>query len=312
MDWLKRNPLFALTLLLCAAAVSVEVYFLQDIWPKANRALRQLEQKKQELTWLQGTSPSLTEENVTAIGDDVVGAEKQLAAVRAALAGKGKWLSSAPARPRDAYFSIATFIEQSRAMAVRQQVALRPEERFGFTTHANEGPETELIPAVHLQRTVIEYLLETLFEARPRSLVSVQRERPLTETQRAARRAVVEGDASSGRSSHSSGQLGDFFEPDPRLRVHVANHVDSEGFRIEFTGQTQTLRAFLNALSLYKLPLIVRIVEVEPMPSELAGHDDSTAVASSAPVPLVSQNFSKFAVVVEYIEVLPLAITPTS
>jgi hypothetical protein len=77
--------------------------------------------------------------------------------------------------------------------------------------------------------------------------------------------------------------------------------VESEVFRLEFSGQTPALRAFLGSLATLPLPVVVRRVEVEPLADEAA----TAAVAPDAPVPLVPQNLSKFAVVVECVELLP-------
>ena len=82
----------------------------------------------------------------------------------------------------------------------------------------------------------------------------------------------------------------------------MPGRVESEAFRLEFTGQTAVLRAFLNSLAALPRPVIVRRVEVEPLTAESGA---STAPVAGAPVPLVAQNLSKFAVVVECVELLP-------
>ena len=62
------------------------------------------------------------------------------------------------------------------------------------------------------------------------------------------------------------------------------------------------MRAFLNSVAALPLPIIVRRVEVEPLTAETVV---PAPQAAGAPVPLVAQNISKFAVVVEYVELLP-------
>lgn len=302
MDWLKRNPLLFFALLLGVAALAVEVHTLLHWQEQARRAAVGLQQRKQERDWLAGQSPALSEENVAAIATELATAERELAELRRQLAGRPGWLPAPPARPIDAYFALASFVEQMRAFAVRQQVALRPEERFGFATYANEGPEPDLIAAVHQQRVVVQHLLELLFEAQPRALVAVQRERPLTTAQREARRNPSASEGAAAPAPRGGGQAGDFFTPDARLLLPAEGWLENTGFRVEFTGQTQTLRAFLNSLAAYQLPLIVRSVEVEPLPPAAGGDEPP---APGAPVPLVASNFSKFAVTLECVAVLP-------
>lgn len=317
MAWLKKNPMFAALLFACVAACAAQAWFIYETRERGRRAAIRLEAKRGERDWLARQSPALTEENARAIAADVATAEKRLAELRATLAGK-TWLPAAPARPIDAYFALASFNEKMRALAVREQIVLRAEERFGFSTYANEGPEPDLLGAVHRQRVVMQHVLETLFEARPKSLVAAVRERPLTEAQRAARRAANANAsataATAAPATRSAGQLADFFEPDARLRLQAPDIVVGELYRVEFTGQTQALRAFLNSLAQSPLPLFVRAVEVEPdagEPSLASGGVSVEAGTITAPVPLVTQNFSKFAVVLECVEVAPAPTAPS-
>ncbi|MBI2514468.1 MAG: hypothetical protein HYV96_21040 [Opitutae bacterium] len=313
MDWPKKNPRFAAILLASAAACALQGWLIHTTHERARRAAVQVEAKRAERDWLARQSPALSEENARAIAAEVAAAAQRAAEFRAAIAGQA-WLSAPPERPVDGYFALASFTETMRALAVRARVALRTEERFGFATYANEGPEADLLGPVHRQRVVMQHLLEALFEAHPKSLVAAVRERPLTAAQRAGRRAAISAAAadatSNGNLSGAAGQPADFFEPDSRLRLDARGVADGELFRVEFTGQTQALRAFLNSLAASPLPLFVRAVEVEP---EMPGASAPVATASAgtlapiAPVPLVTQNSSTFAVVIECIEVAPAA-----
>jgi hypothetical protein len=320
MAWLKSNPLFAALLLACATAGLMQGWLIYTTRERALRAAIQLEVRRGERDWLARQSPALSEENSRAIAAEVAAAEKRLAELRAHLAGK-PWLPAAPVRSVDAYFALASFNEKMRALAVGAQIALRAEERFGFSSYTNEGPDADLIASVHRQRVVMQHALEALFEARPKALVAAMRERPLTEAQRSARRAAITGASAAGGADAAAAaslpvtrpaeQSADLFEPDSRLRLHAPGLVDGELYRVEFTGQTQTLRAFLNALVALPLPLFVRAVEVEPDAIAPVAADASTRLAplpsASSPVPLVARNFSKFVVVFECIEIAPPA-----
>ena len=316
MDALKKNPLFAALLLASVAAVGFEGWQIYATRQRALRAAVQLEAKRQERDWLAHRSPALSEENERAIAADVAALEQKVSDLRTLLAGRGQWLPAAPAISRDSYFALGKFTQHLKALAVEQQIALPGDERFGFATYANEGPDADLVAPVHRQRVVIQHLVETLFEARPRSLVGVQRERPLTVAQRTAMRTPpAPGAAPVAAPTRASGQSADFFEPDARLRLHAPGLVEGELYRFEFTGQTQALRAFLNGLVASPLPVVVRAVEVEPAgtdvgataDAETAAAPSTAASAAQLPVPLVTRNFSKFAVVVECVDVLPVA-----
>jgi hypothetical protein len=184
-----------------------------------------------------------------------------------------------PAKPIDAFFELAGFIEQLRTRAGQAQVVLKPDERFGFATHTNEGPAAEQIAAVHRQRLATQYLVETLLEARPLALLAMRRERPVA----------------GARDSRDRAE--DFFELERPLSLRLPGQVETGAFRLEFTGQTAALRNFLNSLASYRQPVVVRSVEVEP----LAAIPTAGPVAAGAPVPLVRQSLSKFAVTVEFV-----------
>lgn len=307
MSWLKRNPVLGAVLVLAVLALAAEGWLLQQARQQAARALAGLEQKKQEREWLARQSPALNEPNEQAIAQDLAQAGRALAGLRAALQPREGQRSppAAPVKPIDVYFDIAAFVEKTRALAARAQVMIKPEERFGFATHSNEGPAEELVPAVFRQRVAAQQLVEALLEERPRMLVGVQRERPLTAAQREQRNRPAP--AGTTLASPAAGAVGggvpaDFFAFDTADSLRVPGRVESEAFRLEFTGQTPALRAFLNSLAVLPLPVIVRRVEVEPLATESAA---LSAPAAGAPVPLVTQNLSKFAVVVECVELLP-------
>ncbi|MBI2814416.1 MAG: hypothetical protein HYX71_09040 [Opitutae bacterium] len=302
MDWSKRNPLLGGVLLVCALLLAAEVWLWRSAREQAARALAALEQKKQERSSLAAQSPALSAATEQAIGQDLDQAAKVLAGLRAALQPReGKAPAGpAPAESIDAYFDVAAFVEKTRALAARAQVVLRPEECFGFSTHTNEGPEKELVPAVHRQRQAAHYLLEALLEARPQALLGVQRERPMTEAQRARRN--LPGAPAAKAAANTGGQATDFFEVDALSSLRLPGRIECEAFRLEFTGQTPALRAFLNSLAAGPRPVVVRRVEVERLTAEAP----STAnLPAGAPVPLVAQNLSRFAVVVECVELLP-------
>jgi hypothetical protein len=160
----------------------------------------------------------------------------------------------------------------------------------------------------------------------------VERTRPLTEAQKAEIQAA--GGAPVANPTGTSGDKGeDFFTIDPRTSAKLEGFVNTEPFRITFTGTTDVLRAFLNELALFKLPVVVRSVEVEsidksgatptsrpavaPAPSSpfgLFGQDATAAAPVEVVKPLIEQIDSVFVVTVEFIQLVdknaPAANTP--
>lgn len=305
MEGFRQNSRFGVLLLLSVAALGLEGWFWARHRGQARRALVALERKVRERDGLVRQSPALSVENEQAIARDLAGTRKVLAALRAALQdGEGGTPAAPPGQAVDLFFDLAAFVEKMRVLAARARVALKPDERFGFAAHAHEGPGTGLVPAVFRQRVAAQRVLEALIEARPHSLLAVQRERPPAAAQRSGRNpapASAEAAATGGRSD-------DFFDFDPALAARVPGQVDSDAFRLEFTGRTSALREFLNTLAGGRPPVIIRSVEVEPLADETPGNEP--AAATGAPMPLVAQNHSRFAVVVEAIRLVDAAGEP--
>src|SRR5690606_31963030 len=148
----------------------------------------------------------------------------------------------------DSLFALTEFAERMRRKAVEAQVALKPQESFGFASHAHEGPPVEALLVVHRQQRTVQELLDTVLAVRPQALLAVNRERPP---------AQEEGGGPAGRV--------DFFAPSPALLLRQPGLMETDAFRLEFTGQTDVLRDFLAALANLSWPVLVRSVEVESL-----------------------------------------------
>lgn len=284
----RLKPSLSLILVLAfLAALGAEVWYLQRVRQQAARAVAALQQKIAERDWLAKQSPAPNPENEQAIAAELVQAARTLADLRAGLKGRdADWLSAPPpAKPLDAFFDIASFVEKARAATGQAKVGFAPDEHFGFATYANEGPAPELVPAVFRQRLLVQRLVDTLIEARPLALLGLRRE-PVAQTQLSAKNLAA-----------------DFFNFDHALSLRQPGQLDTLAFRLEFSGQTSTLRNFLNSLAAFSQPFVVRSVEVEPLPA--AGNGAAPASVAGAAVPLVRQNLSKFAVIVEFVLLNP-------
>ena len=299
MSAFKKNPVFATALTVLAVLAIGEAACIYERHAAAQAAAGVLAQKKVELQTMAALVPPPTRTVAAAVEADLAHGERTLTAMEAELKGRGpaaERLRAArpPATRTDAFFDLATFVEEMRALAQKQDVELKPEaRRFGFAIYANEGPETDRVTVVFQQRLVAQYLLETLLAARPRALLSVQRERVLTKSEREARDTALQAakDAAAGGQTPapvldstfvSTPDGPDFFVIDPRASARVPGAVETTAFRLAFTGQTAALRTFLNQLAAFELPVLVREVEVEPASGEEAA---PTPPAEDAAVP---------------------------
>ncbi len=285
----------------------------------AVRALGRLELKLHELAQCEAAVPALTEDNAVAIEQELVRARQLLTAMQDELRGRGgagaDWHAHpAPSTRTDAFFDLASFVEQARERVVRSGITLKPDERFGFSSYTAEGPAADLIPFIFRQRLMVEHFVDLLLIAHPHRLVSIQREPP------AGAASGPQGVGGSRAQAASVDRLPpDYFVIDPRLSVRSPGMVEATAFRIVFIGSTASLRTFINQLANFERPAVVRCVEVEP-----AALGDLTPVGpvlsaarsielsaeephatAGAPVPVVVPSLSKFSVTVECIGPVP-------
>lgn len=289
--------------------VAGEIWFLYSQRAKEAELEVQLGRQVAEIEKLQRVDPGPSDLNMRRVADDLDQNKTVLTTMLRALnvvgADELEYFKGEPATRTDAYFDIAQFEDRMRTMAAETNVKLKPDESFGFSIYANEGPEPGLIRPVYRQRRIVEYLLRSLMAARPVSLVAVQREVP---------RPVGSDDPVAQVSKSDSG---DFFSIDPQVSARMPGYVNTTAFRIVFSGQTTALRGFMNALAAPEIPLVVRSVEVANRLPEaprvgssgsrsfnVFGRPAEEAVETvAANVPIVANNEATFTVTVEMFEV---------
>ncbi|HWA11105.1 MAG TPA: Amuc_1100 family pilus-like protein [Opitutaceae bacterium] len=300
-----------LALLFLALGIAGDICGVASLRNAAVRAEQRRDQRLLELRRHEETSPAPTEENVRAIEADLERAGRALAALREHLQ-EGRNLPATldrdpPASRADAFFDLADFVERTREHARRSGVAVKPDERFGFSSYAAEGPAAELVPAVFRQRCAVQYIVHELIEAHPHHLVLVQREVPTTSS------AATKGGRERPGPNPQERLALDFFAVDPRLSLRAPGSVEAMGFRLGFVGSTANLRDFLNRLAAGEAPAAVRAVEVEPAnpadsmsdgftrfsPNTVEGK--SGAAEETAAAPIAAPALLKFIVTVEMI-----------
>jgi hypothetical protein len=340
VKWYRTSPLFVAALAAAGLVVLGDAVCIGERWVAVSGRAARLRQKQAELAGMRDVTPPPTRAVAAAIESDLAQAERLLAEMRGRLAGHGAAAeriaqAKPPAAGTDAYFDLAGFVERTRDLARKNDVEVRADAAyFGFSTYAHEGPDAEHIAAVFRQRQIVEHLVGLLVEARPRALLAVQRERPLSAAERAA--PVAAGEPADAAAAAPvilpADGTGDLFALDPGARVGTPGFLESTAFRIKFVGQTATLRAFLNRLAGFELPLIVREIEAEPVPGEsgepfaaaesrdpaaknplpsivLSLEDPAANSARGRPMrnvarsaPIVARPWTAFTVTIEYVE----------
>ncbi len=330
MPSFKSHPVFYTSLLVMGAVSAGAAWLNFSQRGEISRLRTLIDQQSGELSGYASSMPFPSRENVAAVEQDRKTIEALRDEIRRSLSAKSELaetLAAAPipGSPTDAYFDIANFVERVRETAAAAGVLVSPENRLGFAAYASTGPDREIIPLVFRQRQQVDYLLGLLITARPREIVSVQRQQPLTATQR----QQIEEALASGqpRPTFASGaqDAGDYFDINPMVSAAKPGFIETNAFRLTFDGTSASLRILLNALAKFELPVVVRSVEVEsltrsdgggrPPPrrpeSQVFGGfgnapEGGTSEAGQVELvkPLVEQNDSRFVVTVEFVSLV--------
>ncbi|MBC8008731.1 MAG: hypothetical protein H7067_01380 [Burkholderiales bacterium] len=281
----KSHPLFFTSLLLAGALTAGQAWLLFSQRSATNRVTEEIAQKQEALNAFSRARPFPSKENLVAVEADLAVVQKTRDEIRGRLRAVGEVAdkiaaSVTPGSPTDAYFDIAGFVERVGEAAAKESVSVAADNRFGFSAYASTGPERDLVAPVFQQRLYADYLLNALLKSKPSSFVSLQRERPLTPQQKQQILDAIGGGLSAPTFSQGSGD-GDYFSIDPSISARVPGFVETTPFRLTFTGLTESLRLFLNELVTFKVPVVVRSVEVEPSNRT----DAPKAQQASAPAP---------------------------
>lgn len=311
----RQHPVFVFLFTLVLLGIGAEAWFLAGGRRQERELETQLMQKIAEIERLQRHKPGPTDENLRRVRDDFAQNVEVLDTMLRALNVVGpdelEYFKGEPVGRTEAFFDIAQWVDATRANGMAAGVLMRPDERFGFSAYVNEGPDPELIRSVYRQRRIVEYLLAALFPARPRTLVSVQREDPRTVGKSSESTPARGAPAAPPRPAPAGSDTGagsEIFTIDPQVSARTPGYVDTMAFRITFTGQTSSLRGFMNALAVPEIPLVVRSVEVEPLrgdtggatPASRANREPAQASTNRA---IVADNESRFVVTIELFEV---------
>lgn len=310
MAFFKKNPLLCLIVLVCVLSFGAGTYLALNASGKVSDAQRKLSTAESQLRGVLAADPAPTEANLQASEQNMEALLGELSGIREDLQRGARLKISSDSVGVIA--GIQQYISEFRRMTAEHKgsdgavdpIQTPADFGFGFQQYLNEAKPYENVEITRMldkQRQILSYLLIQLIEANPDSIDLVEREVRELRTEKNRPR----GD----------------FEISPAISARVPGAVDTLAFRIGFTGYTDALRGFINRLAEFELPIVVRSVEVSrPSGSETVaarpnagnGFDALFAAAeegidepiTEAQKPVISENVSRFTVIVEFIEIV--------
>lgn len=295
MKWFRQYPVFA-SLIATALAALIALSGTIAVLIVANQRSRtKLKKQEHEIRTFAKAGPLLNESAAKLICERTTALEQQnserMRAYRSTTVQSGDSAACVPTDSTDAFFALTAFDERMSNRARAAGVKIGEDERFGFATYAKIGPETELIPAVHEQRLLVETVLDHLFAAHPEQLLAIARERP------ASQNRLIE--------TTSPGAARDFFSFTPRHSLRAEGIIGGSAIRVSFVGNTSVLRDFVTTLVASESLLVVRGVEAEVVAGE--NDDQKTTVRAHRNPQQAVNRRTKFTVTVEALNFLQSA-----
>ncbi len=310
MGSIKKNLTFTILVAICILVFAAGAYLAFAESNTISKAKQKISAAETKLNSFRYADPAPTEDNVLASEKNLAELDKELQKIRDVLergarittSRDGIGVTAAIQQYIPEYQRKAARYTYTAADGTEQPIQVPDRFGFGFEQYLGESPtldNSETTAELDKQRQILSYLIDKLYESKPHSLVSVKRE-------------IIEiKDEKQGKGK---------FRVDPAITAEVPGAIDAMGFSISFTGYTKTLRDFLNQLTKFDLPIVVRSIEVQraagstvvEAPTSDALDDifagfGGASVSPTEPVkeqkPVISQNVSTFTVVVEFIQV---------
>ncbi|MEN8828735.1 MAG: hypothetical protein ABF322_00290 [Lentimonas sp.] len=315
MDFIKKNRAFVLLVIICVLASVAGAYLAFAESGKVKSAQKKINSAEAQLSNLLVASPAPSAANVTASKQNVVGLEAQLKKIRENLQ-KGSRIN-ASTDGIGVMAAIQQYITEYQghvAGVTNEAGEVTPIQTpdnfaFGFEKYIQTGElskDDNANAALDKQRQILSYIVNKLIDSKPAGISSVQRE------------LLEETNAAANKPTAATG-----FVINNAITARVPGAIDTMAFSVTFSGYTDSLRAFLNSLAKFDLPIVVRSIEVErPQGSATTaaapGRNDlddifgafggASAAAVSEPEsvqkPVISENVSSFTVVLEFIEII--------
>ena len=265
MNWFKKNPLFSTALLVLALIILAQIALIFLHRGNLADARQELQNVQSERERLLSREPTPTSENAANVEEELEAHREWLGSLKELFADPQvveEFFGDAPTdSTQQAFFELDRWRNRTIQRFAAEGMLRRPDDvNLGFQQHSESVP-SNLIETVHRQRVIAEFLLNELFEANPESLVRVNRQNP--------DRFDVDEDETTTRfrrpQARGTREDGDFFDMPALLTLYRPGEISTEGFRIVFTGQTETLRNYLSALQESEYPIFIRNVDVQPV-----------------------------------------------
>lgn len=312
----KKNPLFCIVIVVCVLAFLGAGFLAFTESGKQKKTLQQLKSAAMQLNSQAAAEISPTEANLQASQQNVQELQRLLEIIRGDLR-RGARLTST-----DDGVRVSTGIQQyitefqrrasthTNADGESTPVSIPDDFGFGFDEFIDDTviPDVaEEVIFLDKQRQVLSYIMTKLIGSSPEAIEAVAREA-----------FPAEGENQPKGDS--------IFTVDEAITAAEPGAIQTLGFQVVFTGDTHSLRTFLNDLNKFDLPIVVRSIDVDRPSGEettvapkdgnnldaifgifgdtSASVEDKQAAADQLAEPVILGNTSRFTVVLEYFEII--------
>ena len=313
MEYIKKHPIYVFFVTISVVAFIAGIVFSVLSYLELDKASRNFIKADKSFKQLVNSSPSPTLQNVEISNENVLALQERLESIRNDLERGKEPLDDIGGN--EVVEKIKNFQREFKELALSNydengMAPIEIPEKFGFgfdrfSSKSSPPKDQKEINMLYQQVEILRYLLTKLYESNPKSLISIKRES-----------AKINEGGIDDESFYTDSSI---FDINSAISARVEGAIETLAFEISFMGKTNSLRQYLNDLSEFNMPIVVRSINVNrPEVSikindnfnnydqefDIFGDEVKKIQEEQKKEPVVTDNISEFTLTLEYFRIV--------
>ena len=313
MEYIKKHPIYVFFVTISVVAFTAGIVFSVLSYLELDKASRNFIKADKSFKQLVNSRPSPTLQNVEISNENVLALQERLESIRNDLERGKEPLDDIGGN--EVVEKIKNFQREFKELASSNydengMAPIEIPEKFGFgfdrfSSKSSPPKDQKEINMLYQQVEILRYLLTKLYESNPKSLISIKRES-----------AKINEGGIDDESFYTDSSI---FNINSAISARVEGAIETLAFEISFMGKTNSLRQYLNDLSEFNMPIVVRSINVNrPEVSikindnfnnydqefDIFGDEVKKIQEEQKKEPVVTDNISEFTLTLEYFRIV--------
>ena len=174
MNWLKKNPIAVVLIMVAIIGTGVTSYLAVDAMARRDEAQASLDSQLQKLKQFQNQKPFPTVENLNAVKESLAEYRAELGKYRTALAAMELPLD--PINPQEFQDGLRKAADELKKNAIGKGVALPDDFFYGFDAYQTAPPSQQEVGELDREFRVIRRITDSLVDLKIGSIGSLKRQ----------------------------------------------------------------------------------------------------------------------------------------